>query len=78
MLLGVVLCPRPQGLRPRASRMCSETPLREASDEAEIRAGLLTWLAGGPARGDLARGSSFVDFFLRGVVRCSICGGLSP
>jgi hypothetical protein len=61
--LGVVLCPRPQGLRPRANRRCSETPLREASDEAGIEAGLLTRLAGGPAREDLAHGSSSVDFF---------------
>jgi hypothetical protein len=61
--IGVILCLRPQELRPRASRRCSETPLCEASDEVEIRAGLLTRLAGGPTRGDLARKSSFVDFF---------------
>jgi hypothetical protein len=30
------------GLRPRANRRCSETPLREASDEAGRWAGLLT------------------------------------
>jgi hypothetical protein len=63
MLPGVILCPRPQGLRPRANQRCSETPLREASDEVGIWAGLLTRLAGGPARGDLAHESSFVDFF---------------
>jgi hypothetical protein len=37
--------------------------LRDPSAEAVIRAGLLTRLARGPAKGDLARGSSFVDFF---------------
>jgi hypothetical protein len=68
MLLGVVPCLRPQVLRPRASRRCSETPLHEASDEVVIRAGPLTRLVGGLARGDLACGSSFVDFFLRGVL----------
>jgi hypothetical protein len=67
ILLRVILCPRPQGLRPRANQGCSETPPWEASDEAWTRAGLLTRLAGGPARGDLAHGSSSVDFFpLRG------------
>jgi hypothetical protein len=40
-----------------ASRRCSETPLWEASDEVERWASTLTWLAGGPARGELARGS---------------------
>jgi hypothetical protein len=63
MLLRVVLCSRPQGLRPQMSWRCSKTPLHEASNEAVIRAGLLR-LAVGPARGDLACGSSFVD--LRG------------
>jgi hypothetical protein len=48
-------------LRPRASRRCSETPLSEALDEAGRWAGLLTCLAGGPARESLAR-LSFVDF----------------
>jgi hypothetical protein len=52
------------GAEPRANQRCSKTPLREASDEAGIRVGLLTRLAGGPARGDLAHGSSSVDFFL--------------
>jgi hypothetical protein len=42
-------------LRPRASRRCFETPLCEASDEAERWAGMLTRLAGGPARENLAR-----------------------
>jgi hypothetical protein len=32
-------------------------PLCEASDEVERRAGMLTWLAGGLARGKLACGS---------------------
>jgi hypothetical protein len=36
MLLGVVLCLRPQGLRPRTNRRCSKTPLCEASYEAGI------------------------------------------
>jgi hypothetical protein len=62
-LLRVVLCPRPQGLRPRTNRRCFETPLREASDEAETRADLLSRLAGGLARGDLAHESSSDDFF---------------
>jgi hypothetical protein len=53
------------GLRPQASQRCSETPLREASDEAGIWAGLLTRLAGGLARGDLAHGSSSIDFSLK-------------
>jgi hypothetical protein len=51
------------GLRPWANQRCSETPLSEASDEAGIWVGLLARLAGGPARGDLAHVSSFVDFF---------------
>jgi hypothetical protein len=67
-LLRVVLCLRPPGLRPQANRRCPETPLWEASDEVGTRAALLSWLAGGPARGDLAHGSFFVDFFLRGVL----------
>jgi hypothetical protein len=50
------------GLRPRESQRCSKTPSCEALDEAEIWAGLLTRLARGPARGDLAHGSSSVDF----------------
>jgi hypothetical protein len=66
------------GLRPRANRRCSEIPLSEASDEVGICAGLLTRLAGGPARGDLAHGSSFVDFPLKWEVGCLIRGGLSP
>jgi hypothetical protein len=66
------------GLRPRASRWCSETPLSEASDEAGIWAGLLTRLAGGLVRGDLAHGSSFVDFPLKWEAGCLIRGGLSP
>jgi hypothetical protein len=66
------------GLRPRASQRCSETPLREASDEARIWAGLLTRLARGPARGDLAHGSSSVDFSLKWEVGCLIRGGLLP
>jgi hypothetical protein len=65
-LLRVVLCPRPPGLRPRANRRCSETPLWEVSDEAGTQADLLSRLAGGPARGDLAHGSSSIDFFLKG------------
>jgi hypothetical protein len=51
------------GPRPRVNQKCSETPLSEASDEARIWVGLFTHLAGGPVRGDLAHGSSFVDFF---------------
>jgi hypothetical protein len=50
------------GMRPRANRRCSETPLCEASDEARRRAGLLTCLAGGPTRKNLAC-LSLVDFF---------------
>jgi hypothetical protein len=50
-------------LRPRVNRRCPETLLWEASDEAGAQADLLSRLAGGPARGDLARGSSSVDFF---------------
>jgi hypothetical protein len=49
------------GLRPRANQRCSETPLSEASDEVGRWIGLLTCLAGGPARENLAR-LSFVDF----------------
>jgi hypothetical protein len=49
------------GLRPRVNRRCSETHLSEASDEAGRWVGLLTCLAGGPARENLAR-LSFVDF----------------
>jgi hypothetical protein len=52
ILLRVVLCLRPPGLRPRANQRCSETPLWEALDELWTRAGLLSWLAGGPAKGD--------------------------
>jgi hypothetical protein len=63
MLLGVVLCLRPQGLRPQANWRFSKTPLGEASDEAGIWVGLLTRLAGGLARGDLAHRSSSIDFF---------------
>jgi hypothetical protein len=47
------------------SRRCSETPLHEASDEAGIWAGLLTRLAGGPAREDLAHGFPSIDFSLK-------------
>jgi hypothetical protein len=50
------------GRRPRANRRCSETPLIEASDEVGRWAGSLMRLAGGPARGSLAR-LSFVDLF---------------
>jgi hypothetical protein len=53
-------CVRDLGLRPRVNRRCSETPLNEASDEAGRWAGLLTCLAGGPARESLAR-LPFVD-----------------
>jgi hypothetical protein len=62
----VVLCSRPPGLRPWANRRCPETPLWEASDEVGTRADLLLRLAGGPARGDLAHGSSSVNFSLKG------------
>jgi hypothetical protein len=62
-LLRIVLCLRPPWLRPRANQRCPETPLWEASDEAGTWAGLLSRLAGGPARGDLAHGSSSVNFF---------------
>jgi hypothetical protein len=40
--------------RPRAIQRYSETPLSEASDEVGIWAGLLTCLAGGPARGSFS------------------------
>jgi hypothetical protein len=50
------------GLRPRANRRCSETPLSEASDEVGRWAGWLICLAGGPARKSLAC-LSFVDCF---------------
>jgi hypothetical protein len=68
---GVAAVGRPMsetpGLRPWASQRCSETPLCEASDEAGRWAGLLTYLAGGPVRENLAR-LSLVDFFpLNGV-----------
>jgi hypothetical protein len=52
------------GLRPRANWRCFETPLSEASDEAGRWAGLLTCLAGGPARENLVS-LSFVDFPLK-------------
>jgi hypothetical protein len=48
------------GPRPRVSQRCSETPLSEASNEVRRWAGLLTCLAGGPAKESLAR-LSFVD-----------------
>jgi hypothetical protein len=54
------------GLRSRVNRRCPKTPLWEASDEAGTRADLLSRLAGGLARGDLAHGSSSVDFSLKG------------
>jgi hypothetical protein len=66
------------GLRPQESQRCSKTPPREALDEAGIWTGLLTRLAGGPARGDLAHGSSSVDFPLKWEVGCLIHGGLLP
>jgi hypothetical protein len=47
-------CVRDPGLRPQVNRRCFETPLNEASDEAGRWAGLLTCLAGGPARESLA------------------------
>jgi hypothetical protein len=50
------------GLRPRANRRCSETPLSEASNEVGRWAGWLICLAGGPARESLAR-LSFIDLF---------------
>jgi hypothetical protein len=52
------------GLRPRANRRCSETPLSEASNEAGRWAGLLICLAGGLAGENLVR-LSFVDFSLK-------------
>jgi hypothetical protein len=54
------------GLRPRANRKCPEITLWEASDEAGTQADLLSRLARGPARGDLAHGSSSVNFSLKG------------
>jgi hypothetical protein len=51
-------------LRSRASRRCSETPLYEASDKAGRWAGLLTCLAGGPARENLSC-LSLVNFSLK-------------
>jgi hypothetical protein len=51
------------GRRPRANRMCSETPQSEASDEVGRWVGSLICFAGGPVRRSLAR-LSFVDPFL--------------
>jgi hypothetical protein len=42
-------------------------PWHEASDEVGEWAGTLTWPAGGPARGELARGSSWLILLLDGV-----------
>jgi hypothetical protein len=52
----VVLCPCPSAWVSGESEMFRD-PLCEASDEVERWAGMLTQLAGGPARGELARGS---------------------
>jgi hypothetical protein len=43
-----------------------QDPLCEASDEVERWASMLTWLAGGPAREVLARGSPWLIFSLVG------------
>jgi hypothetical protein len=43
-----------------------QDPLWEASDEAGTQADLLSWLARDSTRGDLAHGSSSVDFILKG------------
>jgi hypothetical protein len=56
MMLRVGLCPWPSAGVSSESVMFRD-PLCEASDEVERWAGTLTWLAGGPARGELARGS---------------------
>jgi hypothetical protein len=61
MLSGGRLVSETLGLRPRANRRCSETPLSQVSDEVGRWAGLLICLAGGPARESLAR-LPFVDF----------------
>jgi hypothetical protein len=56
MMLRVGLCPWPSAGVSSESVMFRD-PLCEASDEVERWAGTLTWLAGGLARGELARGS---------------------
>jgi hypothetical protein len=56
MMWWVVLCPRPSGRVSGESEMFRD-PLRKASDEVERWAGMLTRLAGGPVRGELARRS---------------------
>jgi hypothetical protein len=59
-------------MRERRRRLASgesevpRDPLWKASDEAGTRADLLSRLAGGPTRGDLAHESSYFDFFLKG------------
>jgi hypothetical protein len=50
------------GRRLRTNRGCSETHMSEASDEVGRWAGSLMRLAGGPARGSLAR-LLFIDLF---------------
>jgi hypothetical protein len=54
MMLWVGLCPRPS-VEVSGESEVFRNPLHEASDEVERWAGMLTWLAGGPARGELAR-----------------------
>jgi hypothetical protein len=56
MMLRVGLCPCPSAGVSDESEMFRD-PLYEVSDEVERWAGTLTRLAGGPARGELARGS---------------------
>jgi hypothetical protein len=55
-MLSVGLCLWPSAGVLGESKMFRD-PLCEASDEVERWAGMLTWLAGGLARGELARGS---------------------
>jgi hypothetical protein len=55
-MLRVGLCPDPSAGVSGESEMFRD-PSWEASDEVERWAGMLTRLAGGPVRGELARGS---------------------
>jgi hypothetical protein len=54
MMLRVGLCLDPSARVSGESEMFQD-PLWEASDEVERWTGTLTWLAGGPTRGELAR-----------------------
>jgi hypothetical protein len=57
MMLLVSLCSRPSAEVSGESEVFRD-PSWKASDEVESWAGMLTRLAGGPARGELARGFS--------------------